>query len=58
MTFIFENSDEFCKTLRLILQEIHARNDTDRFDGWSVVSVQKLLEDKFTTNNQHKKNFK
>ena len=52
--FLSENPNELCDRLRLLLQEKHGGNSSDIIDNEIVAIVDKLLEYKCTTRNQHK----
>ena len=51
--FLWENPDEVCDRLRLLLQEIQAGNNSDLINKEIVVIVDKLLEYKCLTKKQH-----
>ena len=52
--FLSSDPDELCERLKLILQEKHAGNNSDIINQEIVVIVDKLLEYKCITKNQHK----
>ena len=52
--FLSSNPDELCNSLRLLLQEKHAGNNSDIINKESVAIVDKLLEYKCISKKQHK----
>ena len=52
--FLSENPYELCDRLRLLLQEKHAGNNCDIINQEIIAIVEKLLEYKCITKNQHK----
>ena len=52
--FLSENSNELCERLKLLLQEKHGGNNSDMINDEIVAIVDKLLEYKCITKNQHK----
>ena len=52
--FLSENADQLCNRLKLLLQEKHAGNNSDRINDEIVAIVDKLLEYKCITKKQHK----
>ena len=55
VTFHSKNPDEFCDTIRLIIQEKQGGKHKSRFDDKTVALFDKFLERKFITPQQHKK---
>ena len=53
-TFLWENPDELCDRLRLLLQEIQAGNNSDLANQEIVAKVDKLLEYKCISKKEHK----
>ena len=54
--FFSENPNELCDRLKLLLQEKHGGNNSDMINDEIVAIVDKLLEYKCITKNQHKQN--
>ena len=52
--FLSENPNEICDRFSSIIQEKHAGNDTNDFDNEIIAIVDKLLEDKSFTPEQHR----
>ena len=52
--FLSSDPDELCNRLKLLLQEKHAGNNSDRINDEIVAIVDKLLEYKCVTKKQHK----
>ena len=52
--FLSSDPDELCERLKLLLQEKHGGNNSDIINQEIVVIVDKLLEYKCITKNQHK----
>ena len=52
--FLSENADELCNRLKLLLQEKHAGNNSDKINEEIVAIIDKLLEYKCITKKQHK----
>ena len=52
--FLSSDPNELCDRLKLLLEEKHAGNNSDLINDEIVVIVDKLLEYKCITKNQHK----
>ena len=52
--FLSENPDELCNTLKTLLQEKYAGNNSDLINKKIVAIVDKLLEYKYINKKQHK----
>ena len=52
--FLSSDPDEFCNRLKLLLQEKQAGNNSDIINDEIVAIVDKLLEYKCISKNQHK----
>ena len=52
--FLSENPDELCDSLRLLLQEIQAGNNSDLINQEIVAIVDKLLEHKCISKKEHR----
>ena len=52
--FLSSDPDEFCDTLKLLLQEKHAGNNSDIFNEEIIAIVDKLLEYECISKKQHK----